>query len=442
MKSSKNTPHLDPLPSADEGRGSPLASAGRTSACVTECGRIFPLPFKRGEDQGEGLIRRVLYGVCLFLFFTGLLSYGEDLASLKPRSAEELENAVQRGIDFLIKDQNKDGSWGTANRTKDLNIYAPVPGAHLAFRSGVTALCVEALIETGAADRAGEAQEVLKRGEAWLLENLPRLRRAEADAIYNVWGHAYGIQALAAMYRHDSNDDKRKQQIKEVIRSQIDLLRRYESVDGGWGYYDFRVGSQRPASSSTSFVTATVLIAFHAAKTIGIEIPEDLVKRGVASIGRQEKKDHSYVYGEYLKWYPMMPINRPGGSLGRSQACNLALRVWGDTNITDAVVTNWLGRLVSRNEWLSFGRKRPVPHESWFQVAGYFYYYGHYYAALWLDRLPRDLANPYRDYLPAILLPLQEKDGSWWDFPLYNYHQQYGTAFAVMTLARCRKPVP
>jgi len=33
---------------------------------------------------------------------------------------------------------------------------------------------------------------------------------------------------------------------------------------------------------------------------------------------------------------------------------------------------------------------------------------------------------------------VQEKDGSWWDFPLYNYHQQYGTAFALMSLGKCR----
>ncbi len=34
---------------------------------------------------------------------------------------------------------------------------------------------------------------------------------------------------------------------------------------------------------------------------------------------------------------------------------------------------------------------------------------------------------------------LRAADGSWWDFPLYDYHQQYGTAFALMTLARCRE---
>ena len=78
----------------------------------------------------------------------------------------------------------------------------------------------------------------------------------------------------------------------------------------------------------------------------------------------------------------MMGINRPGGSLGRSQACNLALRLWGDAKVTDQVLKEWLDRLITRNGWLDIGRKRPIPHESHFQVAGYFYYFGHYYATL------------------------------------------------------------
>jgi hypothetical protein len=379
--------------------------------------------------------------VIVALLLSSLLARAKDVTSLKPPSPDELGKSIRRGLDFLIKDQNKDGSWGSATRTKDLNIMAPVPGAHHAFRTAVTAMCVEALIETGATDKDAAARRALERGEAWLLEQLPKVRRSESVCIYNVWTHAYGIQALVAMYRHKPGDEKRKQQIKEVILTQIDLLRRYESVDGGWGYYDFRVGAKRPATDSTSFVTAAVLIAFREAKDIGIDIPDDLLKRGIASIKRQQKNDHSYLYGEYLKWQPMMPINRPGGSLGRSQACNLALRVWGDQTITETVITNWLDRLVVRNEWLSFGRKRPVPHESWFQVAGYFFYYGHYYAALCIDQLNAERARGYKGHLAAILLPLQEKDGSWWDYPLYNYHQQYGTAFALMTLERC-KAVP
>ena len=85
----------------------------------------------------------------------------------------------------------------------------------------------------------------------------------------------------------------------------------------------------------------------------------------------------------------MRPVNRPGGSLGRSQACNLAMRLWGDKATTDAVIETWLDRLFARNLWLDLGRKRPIPHESWFQVAGYFFYFGHYYAGLCIEQIPQ-----------------------------------------------------
>ncbi len=71
-------------------------------------------------------------------------------------------------------------------------------------------------------------------------------------------------------------------------------------------------------------------------------------------------------------------------------------------------------------------------------MAGYFYYYGHDYAALTIDQLDPAERPHFQEHLAYILLALQEKDGSWWDYPLYDYHQQYGTAFALSSLARCR----
>ena len=88
------------------------------------------------------------------------------------------------------------------------------------------------------------------------------------------------------------------------------------------------------------------------------------------------------------------------------------------------------------------GRKRPIPHESHFMVAGYFYYYGHYYATLCVAQLPAARRPFYQDHLARILIGHQERDGSWFDFPFYNYHQQYGTAFALMSLQHSRKAVP
>ncbi len=362
--------------------------------------------------------------------------------SLRPPPVEApapaaLQAASRRGVEFLLKDQNKDGSWGTPERTKGLNIYAPVPGAHHAFQTAVTALCVCALIEAGGDSE--ETCQAIERGENWIFEFLPRLRRATPDALYNVWGHGYAIQALVRMHARIPSDAKRRRKIENMIREQMDFLTRYESVDGGWGYYDFRVGSQKPATDSMSFVNAAVLVAFHEAKAIGIPPPEKIRRRAIDATVRQRKPDFSYLYGEYLKWRPMLAINRPGGSLGRSQACNLALRLWGDERITDEVLITWLDRLFSRNLWLDMARKRPIPHESFFMVAGYFFYFGHYYAARCIEELKPEQRPFYQDQLAQLLMGLQEKDGSWWDFPLYNYHQQYGTAFALMSLKRCQR---
>jgi hypothetical protein len=354
-------------------------------------------------------------------------------------SPADVDAAVKRGVEFLVKDQNKDGSWGSSRIRGGVEIYAPVPGGHQAFHTAVTALCVSALIETGG--DGDDVRKAVERGEVWLMDRLPKLRRGSPDALYNVWSHIYGIQAFVRMHQRLPDQERRKK-IEKLIDGQIGFLIRYESVDRGWGYYDFEVGAQRPATSSTSFMTAAALVALREAKDIGIDVPEKLVKGAVASLHRQRLADGAYLYGEYLKYVPRMSINLPGGSLGRTQACNLALRLWKDPKVTDPIIGAWLDRLFARNGWLSMGRKKPIPHESFFAVAGYFYYFGHYYAGLLIHELPAKDRPFYQDHMAAVLMPLQSKDGSWWDYPLYNYHQQYGTAFALMTLKCCRRPPP
>src|SRR5207302_10078289 len=140
---------------------------------------------------------------------------------------------------------------------------------------------------------------------------LPRVRRDQPILIYNVWAHAYGIQALVHMHGRRPDDAPWQARIRALIRQQYDRLTRYESAQGGWGYYDFGAGTQRPDSSSTSFVNAAVLEAFYEAKQIGVPPPEKLVRRAVDATQQQRKPDFTYVYDWDLRLQPMMPINRP-----------------------------------------------------------------------------------------------------------------------------------
>ena len=372
------------------------------------------------------------------------------MAVIAPASAEEkpesipeatpaaIDASIRRGVDFLITHQNPNGSWGSARKTKDLNIYAPLPGAHQAYQAGASGLALTGLID--AADPRPEVTTVIAKAAAWTAAELPKLRRADQTTTYNVWGHAYGLRALTRLYQFETDPVKKAEWVR-LGQEQIELVDRYEDVNGGWGYLDVFDGltTQKPSGIPTSFTTASVLLAMdHARAVMGVKLNDKLIKQAVAGINAQRTPDFSYVYSFNHRMRPRADINRPAGSLARSQACNAALRVFGEKIVTDEVLTTWSDRFLDREGFLSNVRKRPVPHEGQFRIAGYFYYYGIYYFTESVRLLPREKHAAYAKRLAAILLERQEKDGSWWDYPLYDYHQAYGTGYSLMALTWCR----
>lgn len=350
--------------------------------------------------------------------------------------SEDINRSIERGVDFLVSHQNADGSWGNASRTKGLNIYAPVPDAHQAFRTASTALALHGLLEVR--DQRPATLQAIGRGEQWLLEKLPHVRNIDPRATYSIWAHAYSLRALASLFRYHDNPSKREEYRRQAA-IQIKRLERHEDINKGWGYYDFDQITAKPSGTIMSFTSATALLAMHdAATTMGIDLNPSIVKRGIESIQIQRNPDFSYNYSFRHRWSPRRPINRPAGSLGRSQACNAALRKFGDQAVTDTIIRTWLQRLFDRQGWLDHGRKRPVPHEAPAAVSGYFYFYGHYYASECIQFLPLQEQSNWKRKLAKVIISKQEKNGSWWDYPLYNYHYAYGTGYALATLSRCR----
>src|SRR5690606_12045431 len=97
------------------------------------------------------------------------VDFEPELEQIDAPSLSTINESIDRGVDFLLEDQNANGSWGSATRTKDLNIYAPIPGAHHGFKAAVTALAICALYET--AGNREDARAALDEAEAWFLEN-------------------------------------------------------------------------------------------------------------------------------------------------------------------------------------------------------------------------------------------------------------------------------
>jgi hypothetical protein len=376
------------------------------------------------------------------LLFAAFLAFPVGAFAADPPAAEvtraSIDASFRRGVDFLVTHQNSNGSWGSAALTKDLNIYAPLPGAHQAFRAGTSGLALSGLIES--ADSRPEVVAAIDKGAAWAAMELPKLRRADGTTTYNVWGHAYGLRAITRLYQREKSPEKKREWAR-LAQEQVDLANRYEDINGGWGYLDLFDGltTQKPSGMPTCFTTATVLLAMAEARDVmGIQLDDHKVQHCLASIQAQRTPDFSYTYAFSHRMRPRIDINRPAGSLARSQSCNACLRVFGEKAVTDEVLTTWADRFLAREGFLSNVRKRPVPHEGQFRIAGYFYYYGMYYFTRSADLLPKQTHAAYAKRLAAILLERQEKDGSWWDYPLYDYHQAYGTGYSLMALAWCR----
>jgi Prenyltransferase and squalene oxidase repeat len=370
-------------------------------------------------------------------FFVWFLLGSSQTARAEDPSAQ-ITAAIRSGSDFLLSHQNPDGSWGSARKTKALNIYAPLPGAHQAYKAGATELALCGLID--ARDSRSDVESAISRAAIWTAKELPQLRRADLTTTYNVWGHAYALRAMSRLYLREP-DPAKKSEWARLAQEQINLVNRYEDVNAGWGYLDLfdEIATQKPSGIPTSFTTATVLLAMdQARRTMASALDEKIVTRSIAALNYQRTPDFSYTYSFEHRMRPRLDINRPAGSLARSQSCNAALRIFGEKAITDEVLTTWADRFLAREGFLSDARKRPVPHEGAFRIAGYFYYYGIYYFTECVKLLPPERHAHYASALASVILSHQEKDGSWWDYPLYDYHQAYGTGYALMALAWCR----
>jgi len=331
--------------------------------------------------------------------------------------------AISRGVAFLERDQQPEGYWGTGVESHGNEIYSMYPGSHDAFRVGTTALCIMALREAGETKAHDKAVEwLLAHGDA---------RRDDGSLLYNIWAHIYSTQALAIEMRF--NKDPR---IAKAAQWHIDQMTRYATYQGGWNYYDFDARTELDSMGATSFGTAAGLVALYEAKRSGLSVPDRLVALSVRQLEESRLPGGVFLYGTDYKYLPRLPANTARGGVGRTQPGNYALLLWKSLKVDRDKAIDGLNLFWREHATLEMGRKRPYPHESWYQTSGYYFYFDNYYAGELMALLhckedARKLSDVIRSH--------QEPDGSWWDYPMWDYHKPYGTAFAIMTLVECSK---
>jgi hypothetical protein len=299
--------------------------------------------------------------------------------------------AVRRGLDYLARMQNPDGSFG-------LGLYSR--------NVGVCGLAGLAMMADGSTPGRGPFGRAVDRVLAFLMaccRDSGFVAQNESASHGPMYEHGFATLFLAEAYGMS-----RAAGLREKLASAVRLIVETQNREGGWRYFPER----RDADIS---VTICQVMALRAAKNAGLFVPPLTIDRCVAYIRRSQNSDGGFMY--------QLSMGGPS-KFPRSAAAVVALN---NAGIYD-------GPEVERalDYVMEF-----LPGSTAAAMENHFLY-GHYYAvqAMWQAGGDR-----WRRWYPAIeaeLFKRQQSDGAWLD----SVSPVYGTAMSCLILLMPRNHLP
>lgn len=295
-----------------------------------------------------------------------------------------------------------------------------IPGG---YRIGGSAIVVDALLS---ADLEGEdlvaAREAIERTVAFAMEAFdsdPSLARGpKKDYDVRGWGHAYGIQLFLLALEHGIVEGEAADEAREMVKDLIDRLQANVTKDGGWNYANDR--------SVSPFMTGSTLLILRDAKAAGFEVDEAMITKALDALEGSHLKETIYKYDGRHRAKPKMPA-----SSARSSVATLALFHAGrktEDDLRAAVqgfFDGWEDLLIRKSKQ---GTHKP-PHN----IAPYYFFYGHTYAAFAIEALPEAERPAHRAELARLLWKTRDEDGTWND-RVFPRTSSYSTAMSILAL--------
>jgi hypothetical protein len=330
---------------------------------------------------------RTLVGVLVL----GGLALGASAARADEMSAEQ-RKAVQKGLEWMARNQHKDGHWEAFG------------GQYPMTMTGLGGMC---LLMEGSTIREGKYKDNIRRAADWVMaHSMPNGMLGNpnmpGEAGRYMYGHGFSTLFLACVVGEEEEGDRRRRLV-DILERACKFSHAAQTNRGGWGYVSAREGSNFDEGS----VTVTQVQALRAARNAGIIVPQEAIKMAQKYLSDSTSASGGVVYS----------LGGGGGGDGRPALTAAAIACGFSTgDYKSPLIKKWF-RFCKQNVPLLGGGR--FGHDEYTH-----YYYAQAIYMLGEDRYARDIEpgareseqlkwSTYRKATFENLYRTQSSDGSW-----------------------------
>jgi squalene cyclase len=182
-----------------------------------------------------------------------------------PKKEEKYKQAVAKGLEWLVKTQNKDGHWEAFNGQYPITM---------------TAMGGMAMLMEGSTIREGKYKDNIRRACDWLMarsnpNGLIGSPNIPGESGRYTYGHGYSMMFLACIYGEE-DEGPRRTKLEDILIRAAKFSRDAQTNRGGWGYV-----SARERNFDEGSTTVTQVQGLRAVRNAGIPVPPEAIKDAV-----------------------------------------------------------------------------------------------------------------------------------------------------------------
>lgn len=199
---------------------------------------------------------------------------------------EKYQKAVDKGLEWLKKTQQKDGTWSSGGQN-------PVAMTSMA---GLAMLC------EGSTVTQGKYRDEIRKAADWLMKR--SMKGPNRNGLIGnpdlpgetgryMYGHGFAMLFLACVYGEEE-DKQRREDLKDILTRAVQYCGMAQSSQGGWIYT--AKGDPPGSDSDEGSVTVTQMQALRACRDAGIPVPKEIMKKGTEYLRKSTAADNGVVY--------------------------------------------------------------------------------------------------------------------------------------------------